>query len=70
VVFAGDYTIVYQSFELGETSQADVAMKKFDPMWNKLESIWVSNATAFEGSNSLIFLNGVTIMLRIAYVAS
>ncbi|MDD1752797.1 MAG: hypothetical protein LUQ38_06900 [Methanotrichaceae archaeon] len=59
MVFAGDnYTIAYQSLELGKTNQGDVAMQKYDPMWNKLKSIWVSNAIAFEGSPSLIFSKG------------
>jgi hypothetical protein len=59
LLLAGDgYLMGYQSWELGRNNRGDVALQKFDPLWNKLKSIWVASSKAYEDSPSLAFANG------------
>ncbi|HSD57157.1 MAG TPA: hypothetical protein VLB04_03165, partial [Methanotrichaceae archaeon] len=68
LLFAGDgYAMAYQSLELGQVNQGDVAMQKLDPFWNKLKSVWVASSKAYENSPSLTFAGGY---YYLAYVSA
>ena len=58
IVYANNnFYVAYQSWETGYSYNGDIFVKKFNPDWNEVKKIQITNDQSYQDSPSLVFAN-------------